>query len=339
MTQESSSEHESTERKPVRSSFRKRLLILLVFGGILVSCVVFYVFFWLTHPIGSGPAGPDVNREAFEEVWSEQEVVLLGFGDSITAGFGASPGKSFFKMLVNNPDDDFEDVQGLTLSEVLPNLEVNNLALSGSTSIEQVDVLLPKIEEHPEEVFGIIVATIGGNDVIHMYGRTPPREGAMYGATIEVAQPWIDNFEERLDLILDEIGSRFPGGYHIFLANIYDPTDGIGDVQNAGLPAWVDGLQVLGAYNTIIEETCEKREDTTLIDIHSEFIGHGIHSTQFWRSFYHADDPGYWYYDNLEDPNDRGYDAIRRLTLNKMAEVLPRKLKINAGKVPAILAQ
>ncbi|TWT63408.1 SGNH/GDSL hydrolase family protein [Rubinisphaera italica] len=163
--------------KPVKSSFRKRLLILLVFGGILVGCVGFYVFFWLTHPIGSGPAGPDVNREAFEEVWSEQDVVLLGFGDSITAGYGASPGKSFFKLLVNNPEHDFEDVQGLTLSEVLPNLEVNNLALSGSTSIEQVDVLLPKIEEYPEDVFGVIVATIGGNDVIHMYGRTPPREG------------------------------------------------------------------------------------------------------------------------------------------------------------------
>jgi hypothetical protein len=30
----------------------------------------------------------------------------------------------------------------------------------------------------------------------------------------------------------------------------------------------------------------------------------------------------YWYYFNLEDPNDRGYDALRRLFLLQMAEVL-----------------
>ncbi len=28
----------------------------------------------------------------------------------------------------------------------------------------------------------------------------------------------------------------------------------------------------------------------------------------------------YWYYTNLEDPNERGYDAIRRLFLLEMME-------------------
>ncbi len=322
----------------VKGTFRKRLMILLIVGGIIIGGVVFYVSFWLTHPIGSGPAGPMVEKQAFQNVWSERDVVLLGFGDSIAAGYGASPGKSFFKLLVNNPKDEFSEMQGITLKHVFPKLKAVNLALSGSTSIEHVDILLPKIEQYPEETFGVVVATIGGNDVIHMYGRTPPREGAMYGASIKQAEPWIKNFEERLDLLLDKIGEHFPGGYHIFLANIYDPTDDIGDVRNAGLPAWADGTKVLRAYNEVIEAACNKRKDTTLIDIHSEFMGHGIHSTQFWRSFYHADDPGYWYYDNLEDPNDRGYDAIRRLMLNEMAKVLPGKLKEKSNKVPAVLA-
>lgn len=311
---------------PRKSSLQKRLVVLFTIGLLLSGGVGFYVYFWLTHPIGSGPASPVVAAEKFEEVWSERPVVLLGFGDSITAGFGASPGKSFFKRLLNNPDDEFADVQGITLKKVLPNIEGNNIALSGSTSIEMVDILLPKLETYPEETFGIIVASIGGNDVIHMYGRTPPREGAMYGATMEQAQPWIENYDQRLTSILDEIASHFPGGYHIFLMNIYDPTDGIGDVFNAGLPAWSDALQVHGAYNEVIEQTCEERADTTLVDIHEEFMGHGIHSTQFWRPFYHSEDPGYWYFDNLEDPNDRGYDSIRRLMLNRLADVLPGKL-------------
>ena len=181
--------------------------------------------------------------------------------------------------------------------------------------------------EYAEDVFGVVVASIGGNDVIHMYGRAPAREGAMYGATLQQAEPWIGNFETRLNEILDAIGAQFPGGHHVFLANIYDPTDGVGDISNAGLPEWPDGLEVLTAYNDVIVRTCERREDATLVDIHAEFLGHGIHARQFWQPHYDGEDSGYWYYDNLEDPNDRGYDAIRRLFLNEMAGVLPNLLE------------
>jgi hypothetical protein len=34
---------------------------------------------------------------------------------------------------------------------------------------------------------------------------------------------------------------------------------------------------------------------------------------------YDRKDPHYWYFINLEDPNERGYDALRRLFLNAMA--------------------
>ena len=34
------------------------------------------------------------------------------------------------------------------------------------------------------------------------------------------------------------------------------------------------------------------------------------------RSHFDRSDPHYWYYHNLEDPNDRGYDALRRVFLN-----------------------
>lgn len=314
----------TADSRPVRP--RRRLKWLVIIGLVAIGGALFYINFWLYHPMGEGPAGPAVSAESFKTAWTERPVVLLGFGDSIVAGYGASPGKSVFHRLVENPEDEFPDMQGRSLSAVLPNLTTNNLALSGSTSIEHLEILIPKIPEHTSEEFGIVVATIGGNDIIHMYGRTPPREGAMYGATLQEAQPWIENFDARLTQILDEIADRFPGGHHVFLANIYDPTDGIGDTVNAGLPAWPDGVKVLQAYNDIIEKTCEERDDVTLVDMHGEFLGHGIHSRQFWRSFYRSEDPGYWYWDNLEDPNDRGYDALRRLYLNAIAEVLPERL-------------
>ncbi|HUT13256.1 MAG TPA: hypothetical protein VMY42_22395 [Thermoguttaceae bacterium] len=36
------------------------------------------------------------------------------------------------------------------------------------------------------------------------------------------------------------------------------------------------------------------------------------------------EDPHYWYAQNLEDPNVRGYDAIRRLFLIEMAKTFSR---------------
>lgn len=310
---------------PPRSRFR-RVMVLGSIGVFLVVAVLLYRYFWLGRPIGQGPAGPTVAREVFGQPWSDRKVVLLGFGDSITAGYGATPRHSFFDRLAKNPDDEFADMKGLCLSAVLPNFEAKNLGLSGSTSLEHIDFVLPKVPEYDAETFGIVVLTTGGNDVIHNYGRTPPREGAMYGATHEQAQPWIANFEERLESMLNRLRERFPGGCHFFLANIYDPTDEDGDTLNAGLPRWPEGVQVLRAYNDVIARCAERRDDVELIDIHREFLGHGIHCRQFWHRHYRSADPTYWYFDNLEDPHDRGYDAIRRILLIEMSRVLPKRL-------------
>jgi lysophospholipase L1-like esterase len=316
-----------TNDQTVRPRSRHRRLVWLgAIGVLLIGAVLGYRFFWLGRPLGSGPAGPAVSREAFAKVWSDRKVVLLGFGDSVTAGYGATPGHSFFDRLVRNPPDEFPDMTDRNLSIVLPNLEAKNLALSGSTSLEHIDVLLPKIPAYDDETFGIVVLTTGGNDIIHNYGRTPPREGAMYGATLDQAQPWIANFEERLETMLNRIGKRFPGGCHFFLANIYDPTDEDGDTLNAGLPRWPEGLRVHQAYNDVIERCAKRRDDVELIDMYREFLGHGIHCRQFWHRYYRSADPTYWYFDNLEDPHDRGYDAIRRLLLIEMSRVLPNRL-------------
>ncbi|HLP77138.1 MAG TPA: SGNH/GDSL hydrolase family protein, partial [Candidatus Paceibacterota bacterium] len=156
---------------------------------------------------------------------------------------------------------------------------------------------------------------------IHNYGRTPPREEAMYGATWEQAKPWIENFEERLRQIVTQINDRYPGRCHIFLANIFDPTDGVGDIERAGLPPWKDGMKILAAYNEVIRRCSERHSFVHLVDMHGTFLGHGIHCTQFWSAHYDRHDPHYWYYVNLEDPNERGYDAIRRLYLLEISKI------------------
>jgi len=303
-----------------------RTFALIGSGLLIIVAAVAYRHYRYDRPIGTGPATPSIPRAPFETPWSERRVVLLGLGDSVTQGLGASPGKSYFDRLVKNRADEFPDLDGVCLTRVFPNLEPMNRSISGTTSMECLDYQLPKLEPQDVDTFGVIVVTTGGNDVIHNYGRTPPREGAMFGAKRDQVDEWVQNYDQRLDTIIGRMREIFPGGCHLFIGNIYDPTDGDGDIQHAGLPAWSDGLRVLEVYNDAIARFAKRHPDVTMIDIRSEFLGHGIHCTQFWHRCYHKASPYYWYWDNLEDPNDQGYDAIRRLFLIEMSRVLPSRL-------------
>ncbi len=302
----------------------RRIILLLLIGLFLIGGVAAYLFFQFARPVGGGVAGPIVAHDAFSNPWTSRQIMLVGLGDSVTAGFGARKAYSYFDRLVKNPADEFTQMKGINLTTAFPNLQFTNLAISGSTSSEVPSRQLHSLLTNAANVMGIVVITTGGNDIIHNYGRTPPREEAMYGASMEEAKPWVEDFRRRLEVTLAQIESRFPGGCEIFLANIFDPTDGIGDAQHAGLPPWKDSMKILNAYNDVIYHVAENHPNVHLVDIHSAFLGHGIHCTQFWRTHYDRYDPHYWFYDNLEDPNERGYDVIRRLFLVKMTEVKNR---------------
>lgn len=306
---------------------RRRLILLALFGLLFLSAGILYRHYWQLRPMGRGPAGPAISAEPFAEIWSNRPVLLLGIGDGITAGFGAPPNHGYFDRLAGNPDDEFPDMRGRSLARVLPNLRVCNLAVTGANSIECLTLHSRKLEPQPKETFGIIVMTIGGNDLIHDYGRTPPRDGAMYGANYYEAFFLLSRTQERILQIVREIEAKFPGGCQFFLANVYDPTDRMGDVFNAGLPPWPDGLDVLDAHNENVSTLVHRQPNLHLVNIHQAFLGHGIHCRQFWRPFYDPDDPHFWYGANLENPNDRGYDALRRLFLREMIRVLPGVLR------------
>lgn len=300
------------------------MLVVLLAGLVLIGTAAAYLFFSFSLSAGSGPAGPAVDRHSFSAPWTQRHVLLVGLGDSVTAGFGARKGYSYFDRLAKNPTDEFSELNGMCLATVFPNFQCTNLSVSGSTSSEVPQRQLILLPTNTPDIFGLVVITTGGNDIIHNYGHTPPREEAMYGATIEEAKPWVENFSRRLESTVTQIESRFPGGCEIFLANIFDPTDGIGDAQRAGLPAWKDSISILGAYNAVLRRTTEIHPGVHLVDMHHAFLGHGIHCTQFWREYFDRRDPHYWFFYNLEDPNERGYDVIRRLFLLEIAKAKSR---------------
>jgi hypothetical protein len=93
--------------------------------------------------------------------------------------------------------------------------------------------------------------------------------------------------------------------------------------ESALLPPWSDVLAIHAAYNQAIHQAARQHPCVRVVPVCETFLGHGIHCRQIWRKHYRTSDPHYWYAPNLEDPNNRGYDAIRRVFLNVMVKEIP----------------
>lgn len=153
-------------------------------------------------------------------------------GDSVVTGFGAPPGFGFFELLAANPAGDEPDMTGKNLRRVLPGLRVLNLAQNSTSSGDHLRFQVKMLPTQAPSVRGIVALSTGGIDLIHNYGASPPQDEAVYGANWEDGQRYAEQFGRRLDQLLDEIALRFPGGCDIFVATIFDPTDGVGDIEN-----------------------------------------------------------------------------------------------------------
>ena len=116
----------------------RRSLIFIVIGSVLCFSGWAYTRLFLLPPKGSGPAGPKVNATAFKEIWTERPIQILAIGDSITAGLGAdSPSHTYVNRIIENPSDEYPEMLGLCLKRVLPSLQLQNIAVSGSNSETQ----------------------------------------------------------------------------------------------------------------------------------------------------------------------------------------------------------
>lgn len=310
-----------SDQPPTRpKSHRRHILILAAVGVVLLTGAIFFRHYYLRipPPVGEGPAGPAVPRKPFAEVWSRQRVLVVGLGDSIVVGEGAKEGYGCFARLIANPPGEDGPMQGLCLKSVFPNLEVLNMAVSDTTSCGHAELQVPQIPPQGPNVLGIAVISSGGNDLLDFLNTGRPKDCALYGATLQQAEPWIAAYEQRLDAMLAQLETSFPGGCHIFMFNLYDPSDGDGPAPFLPALKWPDAMKVLRDNETIAR--CLARHPTAhLIDLHSLFMGHGFACARFWASTYRPEDPHFWYFTNWEDPNDRGHDAIRRLLLVEMA--------------------
>jgi hypothetical protein len=85
----------------------KRVIFVLLAGLVLVGGMAAYLFFSFARPAGSGPAGPTIDHGMFSSAWTSRRILLVGLGDSVTAGFGARKGYCTLTGWLNVPRMNF----------------------------------------------------------------------------------------------------------------------------------------------------------------------------------------------------------------------------------------
>jgi hypothetical protein len=241
--------------------------------------------------------------------YAPEEVARVVFvGDSITAGTGATNRNlPYTKLLRENDDDTWPTATELDFTGIYgEEPEVIDEALGGATTASLVTKQLPHVTEAlGDTVSGVtaVVVTIAGNDVQALIAQPSKTE--------ETAEKIVANLSDFYDYFEDPV--RFPDGSVIFLANVYEPSDGVGQYDDCfyGLNL----VEVLESLDYINEATLAqaKERNVAWIDMRGHFLGHGFYAEDTENPYHHPDDPSVWFDDDCIHPNDRGHHEIRRL--------------------------
>lgn len=253
------------------------------------------------------PLDPDVATWEPEGYLPVDPVRLVYLGDSISAGYGATRASLAYTALLRK-NTRWEGFADEDLETSFPGLEeVIDVSRGGATTdsllAQQIPLLDAELGGAPAEGGTIVVFTIGGNDA--QSALLPTSDPA---AVIDAA---LANFED----IVDELTSpdRFAGPVWLYATNVYEPSDGTGQVDDcffgisyaSALPEldrFTDELFALGADRGV-----------AIVDLRAHFRGHGFRHAETDLEAYEADDPSLWFAEDCIHPNNRGHHEIRRL--------------------------
>jgi len=276
---------------------------------------------------------------------------------------GSSPTYStgFVSLLKQNDDARFPMFAGKDVSAALPKAEVVRFDRAGEGFTELAEPMAlcrcagnacPTDEacvRTDTRAGTALIIQLGANDLFSLFFE-------LYSSAALRAdpQPAVDRFRASVKGVLAIAGDRavFPRAPKLFVTNVPDPSDGVGDLATlvaASFPLAGRDLGVVtpelvktvlaGINQAIAEETAAA--GGTLIDVSAHFLGHGYHATEATSPHYRADDPTKWFR-SFVDANRRGAHELRRLTWRALSgedvsaiPVLPDEPLFGLPAVPA----
>lgn len=253
-------------------------------------------------------ADPMVDSYIPDHFTTDMPARVIFIGDSITAGNGASKNKlDYVHLLQENADETwpvFADADFAGAWGGVP--EVIDESVPGATTASLAYGQLEDVAEAVGDTVSghtAVVVTIAGNDV-----------QALLFSPNDLPEALVD-IDANLEVMYEFFGdtARFPDGASIYLANVYEPSDGVGQADECffGLDL-TSALATLDAVNAATRAQAEAKGGAWL-DMHGHFLGHGYYAGDSENPYHQADDPSLWFDEDCIHPNDRGHHEIRRL--------------------------
>jgi lysophospholipase L1-like esterase len=231
-------------------------------------------------------------------VRTTSSAVYVALGDSISIDeYAGGPGRGGASLFARNRDDDFPEWRGRDLATLHPDLRYHLLAMDGATTQTLLEFQLPQLEAS-RLAPTVVTLTVGGNDLLQVYGDTRRAH--------EVVQLVGTRVEQALARIRRLLR---PPRHALIVGTVYDPSDGSADASRLGLPAWPQAVDLLAALNTRLRTVAE-RHGARLADIHGHFLSHGLQAGDPAQCNPRPDDRDLWYC-NLIEPNAWGANGVR----------------------------
>ena len=275
--------------------------------------------------IGEPGTGPDYDQfhptlgshckgTNHQDITGIEKVVFLG--DSITEG---TPPTLFWEY--------YREVLAAQMrTEFGAGIEVTECSAWGARND---DLLLPPHQQVHECFPGVenkrtlVVMTVGGNDMNAFL------QEAVDGDTPETTMAKVDGMlvelEDAIRYLKDPV--NFPNGSFVVFANIYEFTDGTGDVAScpgavlAGYGAEAPA-QMRPAYLKADEQYMRIAVDTQtdMIFLLESFCGHGFHAGEPENECYRGPDAETWFDFTCVHPNPTGHAALADLFYQTIME-------------------
>jgi len=232
--------------------------------------------------------------------------LVVFLGDSITAGTPPTPMAQYYRNLLT----------GL-IEGKFGEVETRNKAEWGARTD---DLLLPSKQQIinafpdlPEEKRTLVVMTVGGNDFFKMAEMA--NEGATPEEIMDLAIETVQLFEDAINWFFED-PTRFPNGVFIVFANVFEYTDGTGNMSSCpsclivGLCGdWPEGrapaIYLNQEYMRIAKET-----GTDMIFLLENYCGHGWESDIAEGQCYLGPDTPRWIDITCIHPTPEGHQEI-----------------------------
>jgi hypothetical protein len=95
----------------------------------------------------------------------------------------------------------------------------------------------------------------------------------------------------------------------VIVGTVYDPSDGTGATERAGLAPWPDVTHVLAELNDGLRSVVRER-DALVADVHGRFLGHGLSRGDVAQASTRPADRDLWFC-RLIEPNAWGAGGVR----------------------------